>query len=80
MATLTIKLPDELAKAVEALGLLKEHAVIDVFEDAVERQQAIEDFFEAADALAALDLPEMSSDEIQAIIAETRASGRAGRP
>jgi hypothetical protein len=80
MATLTINLPDELAKTVEALGLLSEHAVIDIFETAVEREKAIEGFFTAADALSALDLPEMSSDEIQEIVVEARASRRAGRP
>lgn len=79
MKAVTIELPDDLAKTVDSLGLLDQGAVISVFENAVERHEAIEHFFADLDALSALDTPEMSLDEIQKIISEVRASRRADR-
>jgi hypothetical protein len=80
MATLTITVPDRLAKQAEELGLLNEEALVSLLEEALMRRRRIDELFDASDRLAALDLPPMSAEEVQAEIAEARASRRAGRP
>ncbi len=78
MTELTVKLPDELAKQIQAAGLLDEAALENVFREAL-RKQAVGELFVALDEIQALRLPPMTEEEIQAEIDAARAERRARR-
>jgi hypothetical protein len=68
---LNLNLPDTLAQAARQAGLLTPDAIERLLEEAV-RRRAIDEYFEAADRLAAADLPPMSLEEIQAEVDAVR--------
>jgi hypothetical protein len=76
MTELTVKLPDELARQIQAAGLLDEAALAKVFREAL-RKQAVGELFSALDEIEALKLPPMAEEEVQAEINATRAERRA---
>lgn len=78
MTTLEVKLdlPDSLAKAAKDAGLLAPEAIEALLREAV-RQRAIEELIADADRLAAVDLPPMTPEEVQAEIDAMRAEKRA---
>lgn len=61
---LRIDLPDQLAREVQAAGLLKPEALEQLLRDAM-RRKAVNELFEAADRLAGAEFPPMTLDEIQ---------------
>lgn len=76
MTTLTIELPDELAK--EA-GLLDPDAIETMLRENL-RRHAIDGLFAAADKLAAADFTPMTMDEIQQEVNAVRAQRRRRAP
>ena len=68
-----LALPDALAK--EAEGLLTPQAIERLLRDEVRRRR-VDEFFETADRLQALDVPPMSEAELEAEIAAARAERR----
>ena len=76
MTELTVKLPDELARQIQAAGLLDETALERVFREAL-RKQAVGELFAALDEIEALKLPPMTEEEVQAEIDAARAERRA---
>lgn len=76
MTTLEINLPDSLAREAKAAGLLAPEAIERLLRDAV-RQRAVEELVADADRLAAVDLPPMTTEEVQAEIDALRAERRA---
>lgn len=79
MATVTISIPDQLADQAKSMGLLDTGALASLLRNAI-RDKQIADMFDAADRLAALDLPVLTVDEVQAEISAARAERRARRP
>lgn len=79
MATVTITIPDQLADQAKSMGLLDSGALSSLLRDAV-RDKQIAELFDASDKLAALDLPVMTSEEVEAEISAVRAERRARRP
>ena len=75
MTTLTIDVPDSLAKEARDAGLLAPEVIAGILRDTLRRKRA-DQLFEAADELAAADLPPMAMDEIQAEVKAVRAQGR----
>lgn len=71
----TLALPDGLAQEARAAGLLTSEAIEALIRDAVRRQHA-ERFFEDANRLAALDLPPLTEEEIEAEIQMARQERR----
>lgn len=76
MADLTVKLPDELARQIQAAGLLDETALTKIFRDAL-RKQAVGELFTALDEIETARLPPMTEAEVQAEIDAARAERRA---
>ena len=76
MTELIVKLPDELARQIQAAGLLDEAALEKVFREVL-RKQAGGELFAALDEIEAAKLPPMSGAEIQAEINAARAERRA---
>lgn len=64
MTTLTIELPDNLAKEAQDAGLLDPDAIEILLREAV-RRKAIDELFDAMDQLAAANFPPMTMEEIQ---------------
>ena len=81
MTTLTIDLPDILAKEANAAGLLAPEAIEAMLRENL-RRRAIDGLFTAADKLAAANFPPMTLEEIQAEVNAVRAQRkqRAPRP
>jgi hypothetical protein len=79
MTTLEITLPDQVARDARAAGLLAPEALERLLREAIERRAAVDDLFETMDRATAMDLPEMSMDEIQAEVDAVRAERRARR-
>jgi hypothetical protein len=77
---LTVSLPDTLANEAKAAGLLTPEAIERLLREAV-RRNAVNELFEAADRLAAADIPPMTMQEIQAEVDAVRQARRerAGR-
>jgi hypothetical protein len=73
---LTLTLPDALASEAEAAGLLNAKAIETLLLAEVRRRRS-DALFDAADRLAALDLPPLTSDEVQTEIEMARAARRA---
>lgn len=79
MTTVQITLPDQLARDAQAAGLLAPDALEKLLREAMERRAAVDQLFEAMDRSVALNLPEMSMEEIQAEVDAVRAERRARR-
>jgi hypothetical protein len=77
---LTVNLPDTLANEAKAAGLLTPEAIERLLREAVQRN-AVNELFEAADRLAAANIPPMTMQEIQAEVDAVRQARRerAGR-
>ena len=70
-----LALPDALAQEAEAEGLLTPQAIERLLRDEVRRRR-IDELFETADRLQALDVPPLSETELEAEIAAARAERR----
>lgn len=75
MATVDFKLslPEKLRQEAEKAGLLTPKAIERLLREEIRRRQA-DNFFAAADRLAALDLPALSDAEVEAEIHKARKS------
>lgn len=77
-----LTLPDNLAREAEARGLLTPQALQQLIDAEVERRRALDRLFTTLDQLAEVDLPPMSTEELNAEIKAARAerrNRRAGR-
>lgn len=72
MATLTIDLPDNLAKEAQNAGLLAPDAIETMLRETLQRR-AVNGLFTAADKLAAVNFPSMTMEEVQAEVNAVRA-------
>ena len=72
-----LALPDGLAREAEAEGLLTPQAIERLLREEVRRRR-VDELFETADRLQALDIPTMSEAELEAEIQAARAEGRGG--
>lgn len=72
MATVDFKLslPDKLRQEAEKAGLLTPKAIERLLRDEIRRR--VDNFFAAADRLAALDLPALTDAEVEAEIQKAR--------
>ena len=59
-----LSLPDQILKEAQAGRLLNPRAIERLLREEIRRRH-VEEFFAAADTLAALDLPELTDEEIQ---------------
>jgi hypothetical protein len=71
----TITLPEALAREAESIGIKMPQAVERLVRDEVRRRRG-EEFVEMADRAAALELPPMSMEEIQAEVQAVRRERR----
>ncbi len=71
MTTLTIDLPDSVAKEAQDAGLLAPNAMEAMLRENL-RRRAVNELFDAADKLAAADFPPMTMEEIQAEVNAVR--------
>ena len=78
MTTLTIDLPDNIAKEAKDAGLLAPEALAQLLKDAV-RHQAGRRLLDVAQRLQAAGIPPMSDEEIVAEVKAIRAERRARR-
>jgi hypothetical protein len=69
---LKLLLPDSLVREARASGLLTAESIEVLLRNELLRRQRIEQFFVAADRLAALDMPTLSEAELQAEIDAVR--------
>jgi len=76
MTTLTIDLPDNLAKEAKAAGLLTPEALAQLLKDAM-RRQAGHRLLNVAKRLQAVGIPPMSDEDIIAEVKAVRAERRA---
>lgn len=76
MTTLTIDLPDNIAKEAKDAGLLTPEALAQLLKDAV-RRQAGRRLLDAAQRIQAAGIPPMSDEEIVAEVKAVRAERRA---
>ena len=72
MTTLTIDLPDNLAKEAQNAGLLAPAAIETMLRDTL-RRRAVNSLFTAADKLTAANFPPMTMEGIQAEVNAVRA-------
>ena len=72
MTTLTIDLPDNLAKEARNAGLLAPDAIETMLRETL-RRRAVNGLFTAADKLAAANFPPMTMEEIQEEVNVVRA-------
>lgn len=79
MTTLTIDLPDQLAKEAKEAGLLAPDVIEAILRENL-RRRAIDELFSSADKLAAADFPPMTMDEIQQEVNAVRAKRRQRAP
>lgn len=79
MTTLTIDLPDNLAKEAKDAGLLDPNVIETMLRENL-RRRAIDGLFDAADKLAAANFPPMTMDEIQAEVNAVRAQRKQRAP
>ena len=70
-----LNLPDALANEAQAAGLLTPQAIEQLLREAV-RRKAVNELFEAADRLAAANIPPMTMEEIQAEVDAVRRERR----
>ncbi len=71
MTTVTVRLPDELAREARAAGLLRDEAIETLLREAMRRRQ-IDELFTTMGKLASLK-PQLTEEEIDAEIAAARA-------
>ncbi len=71
MTSITINLPDDLAREVEEAGLLAPEAIEDLVRAEL-RSHHLREFLRVADELTAKKLPRMSMNEIQAEVNAVR--------
>lgn len=76
--TVQVVLPTELAREAEQAGLLAPAVIEALLREAIRRRYA-EEFFEAADKLAALKIPPMTPEELEAEIRAAREAQRSTR-
>jgi len=79
MTTLTIDLPDNLAREAKDAGLLDPEAIETMLRENL-RRRAVDALFAAADKLAAANFPPMTMDEIQEEVNIVRAQRRKRAP
>ncbi|MDZ7752725.1 MAG: hypothetical protein U5S82_13910 [Gammaproteobacteria bacterium] len=79
MTTLTIDLPDTLAKEAQDAGLLDAGSIEAMLRENL-RRRAVDGLFAAADKLAAADFPPMTMDEIQQEVNAVRAQRKPRAP
>lgn len=79
MATLTIDLPDTLAKEAKDAGLLDARSIETMLRENL-RRRAVDGLFSAADKLAAANFPPMTMEEIQEEVNAVRAQRRQRAP
>lgn len=72
---LKLSLPDKLVKEAEAAGLLTPQAIERLLRIEI-RKLRVEKLFDATDRLAALDLPALTVEEVEAEIQAARADKR----
>lgn len=72
MKTIEIELPDAMAQAAQAAGLLTSQALERLLSDAMRRQQAAARLLVIADEVAAAGIAPMSMDEINAEVKAAR--------
>lgn len=72
MKTIEIELPDAMAQAAQAAGLLTSQALERLLSDAMRRQQAAARLLVIADEVAAAGIAPMSMDEINAEVKTAR--------
>lgn len=72
MTLLKLALPDKLAREAEAAGLLKPQAIKRLLRAEIRRRR-VNQLFDAADRLAALDLPPLTLAEIESEVKAARA-------
>ena len=74
MATVTLRLdlPDDLVRAAEKAELLSASSIESLLRGAL-RRRYVDGLFDTADQLAALDVPPMTPEELEAEIAAARA-------
>lgn len=75
MTTLTINLPDTLAKEADDAGLLAPDAIESMLRDRL-RRRAVDGLFTAADKIVAAKSPPMTLEEIQQEVNAVRAQRR----
>ena len=75
MTTITIELPDELAEEAKSQGLFTASAVEAMIRETL-RRRATKELLEAADKLAAAELPPLTLAEIQEEVNAVRAERR----
>ena len=75
MTTITIELPEELAEEARSQGLLAAHAVEAMIREAL-RRRAGRELLDAANEVAAAELPPMTMEEIQREVDAVRAERR----
>ena len=78
MTEVTLSLPDDLAQRAREAGLLSDHAIQELLEDAM-RRNAGRQLLAVAERLHADGLPPMSDEEIIAEVKAVRAEARARR-
>ena len=78
MTALTIELPDQLAEEAKEAGLLAPEEIEAMLRERL-RKRGVDELFEMADRLAAVDLPPMSEEEVQAEVDAVRAKRRRAR-
>jgi len=69
---LKLLLPDSLVREAQASGLLTAESIEVLLRNELQRRLRVEQFFVAADRLAALDMPTLSEAELQAEIDAVR--------
>ena len=76
MSRLTIDLPDSLIEQAEDAGLLSPEAIEAMLREQLKKRH-VNELFDAADRLAAVDMPPMSEEDVQAEVDAVRAERRA---
>lgn len=73
---LKLLLPDTLAREAEANGLLTPESIEALLRNELQRRKSVTRLFDAADRLAALDLPPLTDAELEAEIQAVRDARR----
>ncbi|HFQ93025.1 MAG TPA: hypothetical protein ENK32_03375 [Anaerolineae bacterium] len=73
---LKLTMPSDLADKAESAGLLTSEAIINLIQEEIQRQQLVNQLFNAAGRLAALDLPPLTDAEIELEIQASRHARR----
>jgi len=76
MQEIRLALPDGLAREAQASGLLEPATLERLLRDEIRRRR-VNQLFEAADRLAALDIPPLTETEVEAEIQAARTARRA---